>query len=158
MKKPILTLLLILTTLPLHAAEKPAWKEAVAAIDAGNLAPMQTLADAGDAAPPHNTASASCTKKAKAYPPMPRQPPRGITRLRQRAIQPRADVPRRAGRRPRCRAGTALVRTNRSAAYNLGNHYRYGLGVVQDYQQARQWYEKAAAQDNADAKKALQTW
>ena len=80
MKKPILTLLLILTTLPLHAAEKPAWKEAVAAIDAGNLAPMQTLADAGDAAPPHNTASASCTKKAKAYPPMPRQPPRGITK------------------------------------------------------------------------------
>lgn len=48
MKKPILT------TLPLHAAEKPAWKEAVAAIDAGNLAPMQTLADAGDAAAQHS--------------------------------------------------------------------------------------------------------
>lgn len=52
----------------------------------------------------------------------------------------------------------AAAKENRSAAYNLGNHYRYGLGVVQDYQQARQWYEKAAAQDNADAKKALQTW
>jgi len=33
----------------------------------------------------------------------------------------------------------------------LGLVYQYGLGVAQDYAQARAWYEKAAAKDNADA-------
>ena len=127
MKKPILTLLLILTTLPLHAAEKPAWKEAVAAIDAGNLAPMQTLADAGDAAAQHSL---------------------GV-------LYEKGEGVSKDYAQARAWYQKAAAKENRSAAYNLGNHYRYGLGVVQDYQQARQWYEKAAAQGHAKAQYQL---
>lgn len=131
MKETILTLLLILTALPLHAAEnKPAWKEAIAALDAGNLAPMQTLADAGNAAAQHSL---------------------GV-------LYEKGEGVSKDYAQARAWYQKAAAKENRSAAYNLGNHYRYGLGVVQDYQQARQWYEKAAAQDNADTKKALQTW
>ena len=34
---------------------------------------------------------------------------------------------------------------------NLGWAYETGLGVAQDYAKAREWYEKAAAKDDADA-------
>jgi hypothetical protein len=34
---------------------------------------------------------------------------------------------------------------------NLGSLYFFGHGVAQDYGQARQWFEKAAAAGNADA-------
>ena len=37
------------------------------------------------------------------------------------------------------------------AQYNLGLMYDKGYGVPQDYEQARQWYEKAAAQGYAKA-------
>jgi TPR repeat protein len=33
--------------------------------------------------------------------------------------------------------------------------YHNGQGVAQDYVKAREWFEKAAAQGNADAKKEL---
>jgi hypothetical protein len=33
--------------------------------------------------------------------------------------------------------------------YDLGVYYQNGYGVAQDYAKARQWYEKAAAKDNA---------
>ncbi len=38
---------------------------------------------------------------------------------------------------------------NADSMDSLGNRYQYGLGVVQDYAQARKWYEKAAAAGNA---------
>jgi hypothetical protein len=34
---------------------------------------------------------------------------------------------------------------------SIGNLYHFGWGVSQDYTTAREWYEKAAAQGNADA-------
>ena len=37
------------------------------------------------------------------------------------------------------------------AQYNLGNCYRYGEGVEQNYEKAVEWYRKAAEQDYADA-------
>lgn len=40
---------------------------------------------------------------------------------------------------------------NASAQYNLGQIYREGLGVTQDYKVAEQWYRKAAQQDFRDA-------
>ena len=40
-------------------------------------------------------------------------------------------------------------RANREAMQNLGWYYQNGFGVAQDYTQARQWYEKAAAAGNA---------
>jgi TPR repeat protein len=39
---------------------------------------------------------------------------------------------------------------------SLGLLYENGKGVPQDYAKAREWYEKAAAKDNADAKTRLQ--
>jgi uncharacterized protein len=39
---------------------------------------------------------------------------------------------------------------------NLGWLYARGLGGVRDYNQARQWYEKAAAHGSEDAKTRLQ--
>jgi hypothetical protein len=39
--------------------------------------------------------------------------------------------------------------------YNLGVLYDSGHGVPQDHQQARQWYEKAAAAGSEPAKKQL---
>ena len=41
------------------------------------------------------------------------------------------------------------------AQFNLGNCYYNGLGVVQNYEEARKWYGKAAEQGNAEAKQAL---
>jgi TPR repeat protein len=38
---------------------------------------------------------------------------------------------------------------------NLGGLYLNGWGVAQDYQQARQWYEKAAAAGSAEAMENL---
>ena len=38
---------------------------------------------------------------------------------------------------------------------NLGWLYQAGHGVPQDYAKAREWYEKAAAKDNAQAMKNL---
>ena len=38
---------------------------------------------------------------------------------------------------------------------NLGELYYYGRGVARDYPQARAWYEKAAAADNANAMYSL---
>jgi len=40
---------------------------------------------------------------------------------------------------------------------NLGNLYAQGLGVARDYEQARRWYEKAAAAGDALAKDRLHT-
>ena len=37
----------------------------------------------------------------------------------------------------------------------LGKRYEKGDGVLQDYGKAREWYEKAAAKGDADAKKKL---
>lgn len=42
------------------------------------------------------------------------------------------------------------------AQYNLGLMYFKGEGVKQDFSQAKLWYEKAAAQGDAEAKKALE--
>ena len=42
------------------------------------------------------------------------------------------------------------------AMVNLGELYERGLGGAQDYKQARQWYEKAAAHGSEDAKRRLQ--
>ena len=39
--------------------------------------------------------------------------------------------------------------------FNLGVLYETGQGVAQDYAQARQWYEKAAAQGHAGAQNDL---
>ena len=39
----------------------------------------------------------------------------------------------------------------RQAQHNLGFIYHYGQGVAQDFTKAREWYELAAAQGNADA-------
>jgi uncharacterized protein len=39
---------------------------------------------------------------------------------------------------------------------NLGVLYENGWGIAQAYEQARQWYEKAAAVGNVFAKKRLQ--
>jgi TPR repeat protein len=36
--------------------------------------------------------------------------------------------------------------------YNLGALYDSGRGVAKDAGKAREWYEKAAAKDDADAK------
>ena len=47
----------------------------------------------------------------------------------------------------------AAAQGHAKAQYQLGQHYRNS-----DPQKARAWLEKDAAQDNADAKKALQTW
>jgi TPR repeat protein len=40
--------------------------------------------------------------------------------------------------------------------FKLGVIYQNGQGVALDYAKAREWYEKAAAKDNADAKTRLQ--
>jgi uncharacterized protein len=42
-------------------------------------------------------------------------------------------------------------RWQRGCHENLGELYYYGRGVARDYTQARDWYEKAAAADNANA-------
>lgn len=42
----------------------------------------------------------------------------------------------------------SALRGNGNAAVNLGNLYMRGLGVPQDYTQARAWYEKAALESN----------
>ncbi len=51
----------------------------------------------------------------------------------------------------------SALRGNGNAAVNLGNLYMRGLGVAQDYYQARAWYEKAALESNpiAEAKLGL---
>lgn len=51
----------------------------------------------------------------------------------------------------------SALRGNGNAAVNLGNLYMRGLGVTQDYGQARSWYEKAALESNpiAEAKLGL---
>jgi hypothetical protein len=41
------------------------------------------------------------------------------------------------------------------AMNNLGLLYEKGLGVAQDYAQAREWFQKAANAGNAEAKQAL---
>ena len=41
------------------------------------------------------------------------------------------------------------------AQERLGHCYEQGLGVDVDLKEAIQWYEKAAKQDNEDAKEAL---
>ena len=128
MKKPILTLLLILTALPLHAAEtQPAWKEAVAAIDAGNLAPMQTLADAGDAAAQHSL---------------------GVLYEKGEGVP--ADAATAAAWYHK-----AAAQGYASAQYNLALMYRDGRGVARDAAQAQHWYEQAAAQGHAKAQYRL---
>ena len=40
--------------------------------------------------------------------------------------------------------------------YNLGLLYERGQGLPQDYDGAREWYEKAAAKGDESAKKALE--
>jgi TPR repeat protein len=42
--------------------------------------------------------------------------------------------------------------------YELGKLYLYGLDVAQDYEQARDWYKKAAEAGHPDAKQALRLW
>ena len=49
----------------------------------------------------------------------------------------------------------SAVRGNTNAAVNLGNLYMRGLGVPQDYTQARAWYEKAAMESNPIAEAKL---
>jgi TPR repeat protein len=44
---------------------------------------------------------------------------------------------------------------NAAAQYNLGSMYRRGDGVPVDYSSARQWFEKAAAQELPEAELAL---
>ena len=44
---------------------------------------------------------------------------------------------------------------NYHAMEHLGYLYEKGLGVTQDYAQARQWYQKAAEAGNAGARQAL---
>lgn len=44
---------------------------------------------------------------------------------------------------------------NPEAFNGLGNRYYYGQGVVQDYQKAMEWYMKAAANGDSNAKEAL---
>ncbi len=39
--------------------------------------------------------------------------------------------------------------------YGLATLYEHGLGVTQDYQQARLWYEKAAAAGIKEAQERL---
>ena len=39
--------------------------------------------------------------------------------------------------------------------FNLGKRYEDGDGVAQDYSKAREWFEKAAAKDNASAMNSL---
>ena len=162
MKKPILTLLLILTALPLHAAEtQPAWKEAVAAIDAGNLAPMQTLADAGDAAAQHSLGV--LYEKGEG---VPADAATAAAWYHKAAAQGYASAQYNLALMYRDGRGVArdaaqaqhwyeqaAAQGHAKAQYQLGQHYRNS-----DPQKARAWLEKAAAQDNADAKKALQTW
>lgn len=130
MKKPILTLLLILTTLPLHAAEKPAWKEAVAAIDAGNLAPMQTLADAGDAAAQHSL---------------------GVLYEKGEGVP--ADAATAAAWYHK-----AAAQGYASAQYNLALMYRDGRGVARDAAQAQHWYEQTAAPPTTSATTTATGW
>lgn len=43
------------------------------------------------------------------------------------------------------------------AQYNLGDCYYNGTGVTQDYEEAKKWFEKAAAQGNEAAKTLLST-
>ena len=42
-----------------------------------------------------------------------------------------------------------LERRTATSNCNLGVFYGNGYGVPQDYAKAREWYEKAAAKDNA---------
>lgn len=49
----------------------------------------------------------------------------------------------------------AAGRGNSDAMVNVGQIYENGWGVLQDYGQARQWYEKAAGAGNTDAMKDL---
>ena len=49
----------------------------------------------------------------------------------------------------------SALRGNANAAVNLGNLYMRGLGVPQDYTQARAWYEKAALESNPIAEAKL---
>jgi hypothetical protein len=49
----------------------------------------------------------------------------------------------------------SALRGNANAAVNLGNLYMRGLGVAQDYGQARAWYEKAALESNPIAEAKL---
>lgn len=49
----------------------------------------------------------------------------------------------------------SALRGNGNAAVNLGNLYMRGLGVPQDYGQARAWYEKAALESNPIAEAKL---
>jgi len=49
----------------------------------------------------------------------------------------------------------SALRGNGNAAVNLGNLYMRGLGVPQDYGQARVWYEKAALESNPIAEAKL---
>jgi TPR repeat protein len=46
---------------------------------------------------------------------------------------------------------TAAAQGSVLAMINLGNFYKFGLGVGQDYAQAMQWYQRAAAQDDVRA-------
>ena len=41
------------------------------------------------------------------------------------------------------------------AENDLGHSYEYGLGIKQDYLQAKEWYEKSAKQGNAYAQNNL---
>ena len=44
---------------------------------------------------------------------------------------------------------------NVNAMVGLGLIYEFGRGVARDYAKAREWYQKAAAKGNADAKARL---
>ena len=146
MKKPILTLLLILTTLPLHAADAAiaaAWYHKAAAQGYAsaqyNLALMYrdgrgVARDAAQAQHWYEQAAAQGHAKAQ-------------YRLGEIAYGEKHYDTARDWFEKSAAQGYA------KAQYQLGQHYRNS-----DPQKARAWLEKAAAQDNADAKKALQTW
>ena len=64
-------------------------------------------------------------------------------------VQPQTDIKTKKGLFALFEAGANHGHV--ASMTNLGGLYDYGFGVEQDYAKAREWYEKAAAKDDAGA-------